>query len=885
MAIPKSLLDIISRATAKSTPATLGSIPTTLGDIPRGREAMTFPVGEGVPTKYRTVETPAGFMSVPEAQEKIKELAAQAPPRETLLTATIPELLMRNVKEILQDVEGKAFKQYAANNPIRAKEMEKMPTIFLSSEMRNKALNQGKITQEEHRLIGNAFPEIAVPMGGLHFVSGKAVMTEKVARQILKVKKGATQQQISRAYNTQLHKPEIFRKVIKGTTKKYGLSGAQELDILTRARDTLLGKVKPITTTQEAVKFLTGKDVTIKPPVKPSVKPPTTYELALPKPIAKPTILQQQLKKPEISKFITPSDRYARTLGVYELIEPSIVAKRALELERASKLNDVDKLNQAFNKIKKVGIAEKAKAVVTGKVVSSLEGLSNKLDKFETASAAGLTGKEAEIFTEMKSLKEGMLERVNEIRKLVDLKPIEDTKAYLTQIRKLPGMKDLAEKYPIPDEVKSIDLFKNPFKALKVMVSVDLKQIYLEQPTLLFEEQIKDITMPAETKKWVVDYVDQAILGKPTPLDNFTNETFERLGIRQAIDMMMKPFGKTTGFNAVKQMTGQMGRLIHSGVMWGRAILATRNHTQKLLGLGIYGIKSFAKASFPASKELKDTIKGMDFWKSSNRKFLESEVGLSNSMISNLEKLGYKLYAHSHISNVTHTMKTAYYAGKELVDNSKYAELGWTMDDVTREMEFGAETAQYWYNIMSMPEIFRSGTLKPLVQLQSWWMNYTMNYWREMITRLTTGKTGWGKKIPWKWRLASLRHVITSLIFVGGMMEAFDIDYTRTSLLGAMPSGLSPAGQFVGGLWSYIVADTDYQRTQAVNDMKYSYKAFIPGSVAYREFLDLWSGDKSLKEYLFHTEKKKKPKEFKVKNYSNTSGGSSGDFKVKNYTK
>jgi len=164
-------------------------------------------------------------------------------------------------------------------------------------------------------------------------------------------------------------------------------------------------------------------------------------------------------------------------------------------------------------------------------------------------------------------------------------------------------------------------------------------------------------------------------------------------------------------------------------------------------------------------------------------------------------------------------------------------------------------SAQYWYNLMGMPEVFRSGALKPIFTLQSWWMNYTTNYWRELLHRLFTGRTGWGKEIPLKWRLGAGRHVLTSIIFIEAFKRAFGLDYKQVALLGVLPSYLSPPGQIVAGLFKYVTADTDYQKTQALNQMKWSWKAFVPGSKATQEFLDAWNGEISIKELFFYVEK------------------------------
>ena len=124
-----------------------------------------------------------------------------------------------------------------------------------------------------------------------------------------------------------------------------------------------------------------------------------------------------------------------------------------------------------------------------------------------------------------------------------------------------------------------------------------------------------------------------------------------------------------------------------------------------------------------------------------------------------------------------------------------------------------------------------------------------------MLHRLFTGKTGWGKEIPLKWRLGAGRHILTSLAFIYGIKMAFGLDYRQVALLGVLPAYLSPPGQFAIGLLKFVGADNDYQRSQGWNQMKWSYKSFLPGSYAISEWKDVWNGEITIKELLFYVEK------------------------------
>ena len=699
---------------------------------------------------------------------------------------------------------------------------------------------------------------------GAFALKGKPFTSMTAAKALtLEGKVPATTQQMAEAHIIAKSKEMIsslgkvkpqYRALAKGMTGKTSMKEMTKVEA--ESFLTALKQIQP--------RFIHG---VIKPPVIPTTKQLTT-----------PDFFVREFKKPTFATHLTPSDRYARTLGTYDLIEPLIKAKTKLLLERQKIFNWLDNKEKEVFKLEKVSLLAKAKAGIKAKPTVAHEKWFDLLDKNTTAVDAGLTGKSAEVFDELRGLTESILQRTNEVRLQVGLDPIQSLKSYITHIEDVISKKVTKEKYPFPEEIKywlnyiqpkhifnptalhrfledKPSLLKNPFKALKTMAAMDLKQIYLEKPNLLFKEQLSALKgqIPADTKKWTELYVNQVIKGFPTPLDEMTNNTLNTLGITKVLDKMLAPFGRTVGINPAREISGALSRLIHDAVIWGRMKLVIRNHTQKLLTLGLYDTKSFAKAMFPAGKDLQKLIKSNDFWKISNREFMER---LPEGMLGKLEQIGYKPYGHSHISNIGFSMKTAYYASMDLVKNPKYAKLGWTEEDAIKEMEFGANTTQYWYNTMGMPDIYRSAIGRTFGVLQSWWMNYTMKYWREMLSRGFTGKTGWGKEIPVKWRLGALRHIIASLLFVEGTRRALGWDYKRIALFAVLPTYLSPPAQIVTGIYNYMFATSDWQKTKAKNQILSSWKAFVPGSMAWRDFYKAQE-ESNLEELFFYTEKEK----------------------------
>jgi len=177
---------------------------------------------------------------------------------------------------------------------------------------------------------------------------------------------------------------------------------------------------------------------------------------------------------------------------------------------------------------------------------------------------------------------------------------------------------------------------------------------------------------------------------------------------------------------------------------------------------------------------------------------------------------------------------------------------------LSREMEFGASATQYQYIPMGMPGIFRYKALIPLTRLQSWWMNYFTKFLREATHRALKGRPSWsgedGPTLPWSRRVNFLKYVI-----IGGAILT-SLGYKKSFMLGVAPTYLSPAGQVALGFYNYATATEDWQRKRALNQIYYSWKAFIPGSLAWRDFMAVWNGEKELNEILFYgKEEAKKP--------------------------
>jgi len=631
-------------------------------------------------------------------------------------------------------------------------------------------------------------------------------------------------------------------------------------------------KSKVVDTVVDVIKSLSEmeKETATRIPEVP-VEPIESTEIAtLPEP-------EPQFGEPTLAQYVTPQDRYIYTLGLQDVLMPQIKAKTALLLERQKLEGWVDQMEQDY--LTKAGTTTKAK--FTSWVKNTPTKDHTKFWSWLNTPKMKLKDvplDHREMYKNSRKLSDDIIDRVNVIREHVGLEPIKYLAGYVRYIYDLSTQKSIKENHPLPPDVeywtkkstskhvfnptalkrkgKTEGLVKDPFKALKAMIAVDLKQIYLERPNLLFKEQMKELTksgkLPVSTRIWAEGFMNVVINGFPSDLDKQTDRSLEKMKIPQVMDAVLKPVNRTWGPSSIRNISDGIGRLVHNAVIWGRMKLPVRNHTQKFLPLGLYDSKAFLTGIRPAPPECEKMIKESDFFNISRAAYMEA---MPAGALNKLEKIGFTPYSHSHMSNVLFTMKVAYHAGMELVNNPKYAELGWTMDDVKAEMDFGANTCQYWYNAMGVPELYRHKTLAPLFKLQSWPMNYAFKYWREMLHRFFTGKTSLGKKIPTKWRLGALRHIMATLLLIHGFKKGLGLNYTQMGLLGVLPAYLSPPGQVVAGLAKLVGADNDREKNEAYRMLKNSWQAFLPGSGVWRDAAKVWSGEEPIEYLFFHTAK------------------------------
>ena len=620
----------------------------------------------------------------------------------------------------------------------------------------------------------------------------------------------------------------------------------------------------------------------------------------------------RKFKEPTLSRLLTSQTYYAEILGVKPLTEPLELAKQNFDLQYRNLANAVDKQIKTINKIGKTGLREKTVAKIKNKPTRAVQEMRDLLDKYEEP-PTWLSPEKKAVFNWFRNLNRTILKGENEVRAKLDLEPIKYRKAYVRHTAEAMAKEMLMGKYPFPEGLKYwsqrmvgkkifnpmefqrqlADDLENYFTkdlafATKSMLWTGLKEIHLSQPLRAFSEQLgalsKDLpvyeglspeelrqvravsVMPASTKKWLVDYVNQVIKGQQTFLDEEVNRIVVNSGLGGLLNKALKPFGRTIGQKPITGFFQKTGRAIISGVMGWRPKQLIRNKFQLIQNLALYSTKSNLKGFLPANKQIKELL--------NESTFLKGYTGfeeLPTNIQQRLEKLWLAPYQWTAVSNVKQTMKVAYWDTLELITKPKYRKYGWAdpartykepkgflypseKERLLKEMEFGAGATQYSYIPMGMPELFRHKALIPITRLQSWWMNYFAKFTREAIHRAIKGETMYGARLPWSRRLGYLRY----LVLGGSILTA--MGYKKSFLLGVAPTYLSPAAQITLGFYNYVTASSDWQKTMAKKRIYQSWRAFIPGSLAWKDYSDVWAGKKPLESLFLYTKPKKKIK-------------------------
>ncbi|KKN65898.1 hypothetical protein LCGC14_0477150 [marine sediment metagenome] len=605
--------------------------------------------------------------------------------------------------------------------------------------------------------------------------------------------------------------------------------------------------------------------------------------------------------KPTAVKFLTSQVYYAQVLGLKPLTNPLELAKVDFDLAYRAMSNAVDaklrEVNKAWGVSSKEIIESKAKNIPT-KGSSALRDL---LDKTEEP-PAGLTPKQEELFTWFRNLNRSIINGENEVRRAMGVEEISYRQAYVRHVPDEMARNIIEGTHPIPPSLQywakklvskkvfnpmelhrqlSDDLAKLYSKdlafATKNMVYTGLKEIHLAQPLRAFTERMGALTdiMPASTRKWVTDYINQVIKGQQTEWDESINAIVTESGIGGVIDTFLKPFNRTLGQRPVTRLAQTIGNMtIYSvlGLPRPRLIrLMIRNVFQRTQELALHGVVPTLKSFLPDPKALKEL--------KSKSRYLKSYTGIEEwptDLLGKLGKIPLAPYQFTATLNADRGMSTAYHDYGKFITDKKYKDMvgrtgkRWASEKRTyteekgflypeeqkillEEMELATRATQYQYIGMGMPEIFRHKTLIPFTRLQSWWMNHFTMFHREAFHRFAYGETMSGYPLPWSSRVNWLKYLL-----LGGAILT-SMGYTASYLIKVLPHNESPFAQFAIGLFKYVSATSDWTRAQAKWDMQSSWKAMVPGAMAADEIQKLWTGEMPIWQALFYGREEEGP--------------------------
>ena len=599
--------------------------------------------------------------------------------------------------------------------------------------------------------------------------------------------------------------------------------------------------------------------------------------------------------KPTPLSLLTSDVYYGQVLGVHPLVEPLELAKVDFDLAHRAMVNAIAKQINTVNKAFGVSVAEKLSAKIEGRPTKGVAKLRDLLDKFEEAPAE-LTKQQKAVFNWFRNLNRTIINGENEVRRGLGLPEIGYREAYVRHIPDVMAEEILRGLHPLPPSLEywsrrivskkifnpmefhrqlSDDLAKLYTKdlaqATRNMVYTGLKEIHLAQPLKAFTERmgaLQDV-MPASTRKWVVDFVNQRIKGQQTEWDAGINRIVTESGFGGLMNDILRPYQLSLGGRPVTRFAETIGRgtiLAVLGLPRPRLLrLLVRNLFQRTQELALHNPIAVIKGFVFEKGKLKELL--------DKSRFLKGYTGIEDfpvDLMGKLERIALAPYQTTAVINARQAMRTTYHDILPFFTKLKHKDLGWASPKRTytepkgflypeeetlmlAEMELAARATQYQYIGLGMPGIFRNKTLIPLTRLQSWWMNHFFVFHREAAHRFLYGATRLGHKLPWTKRVNYLIY----LLYGGAILTS--MGYGMSYLWKVIPHYLSPVGQLMTGLLTYVAASSDWEREKGKREIYSSWKAIVPGPLAWEEFQKLWSGEMPLWQMFFYGREEEGP--------------------------
>lgn len=600
-----------------------------------------------------------------------------------------------------------------------------------------------------------------------------------------------------------------------------------------------------------------------------------------------------KFREPTVGHHITAQLYEAERLGLGSIIKPLADADINRIMQTGKAYNQVDAWSNQVNQLAGISKRQARKLHRQGRVTEAESHMAKLLDTHEEA-PEDLSKEETNLFNEMRNYTQFILTEKNKARAKEGLEPIPYRTGYIPHIAEetaqaikrgdmdhvpqdiLYWMKKKAstEIYdPREFERQLAEKIGERFSTdlnmlLKTMSWTGMKDIHLRNPLTHWKQQVELMknVIPANTRQWMDRFVAHSIKKQQTTTDAHINNIVNATGLKGLINKVLRPFG--TQIVSKKPLTDffqTLGRMNIYGTMAFRPKLWIRNTFQRLQNIALYGVKNTIKGSMPSNDPALNEL--LD-----KSTFLLSYTGVEDLNAKDggvLKRFGLGVYQWTATANAKSAMKAAYYSVMPLITDPKHKDLGWadprrTGDEpkgflydsekqvLLKEMEFGAGATQYQYIGVAMPSVFRHKAMVPFTRLQSWWMNYFMQFNREAMIRTFTGKTGYGKSIPASWRANYAKYTL----FGGAILQ--HLGYGASFMAGAAPATVAPTAMAMWALYMVATADREGDKKKAWAQFTRALQTFVPGGLAIREIKQLLSGEKDLTDYFFYKKKKEK---------------------------
>ncbi len=633
---------------------------------------------------------------------------------------------------------------------------------------------------------------------------------------------------------------------------------------------------------------------------------------------------REGVQAPGMLSLLTPAETYATVLRVDDVMAPIFNAKNIVDDTMYNVGQYTKYLMGEWKRLAGgTSASEKIQGVVFNKaskaqqeVFDFLTGVKWKGLSPEAAAQAreatlkSYTPEQQHILKELRLLTESAFARTNEYREFMGLKKIEHLDDYLPQLYKAPkyGAK-AGEAFQVTGESKTLggdifdpremhrtvdapnpnEIINDPAALVNALWHNELKTMYLTAPKKALDFQLKRYehlgqgAIPQPTKEWITKTVEHVVLGRIHGIDNIINKSLDNTGLLTVLETSMNAFGRSLGSNPIRTIANAYSREWDRAFIAGRPKMPLRNYLQNFLISAFTDGKVVARAMVPDAmqpKWMKDMMQETLMYKRTMRTpMLDKEAF---SAMEGIEKAAFAPYEASQIYNVKTALQSGLRQVEEYIKNPKYKSVGFRSKQRTgneppdffypeeralmlKEANSIANNSQFDYSTMAKVPLLQSATGRMLGKYLSYPIHMAGSFGREVVHRAVTGHPSWDIKgeinLP-----THIRHGYVKLMAYGVAAtlaaRKAGIDIGSAMPWGAMPRDMGTGWQAIEGLANAYASLMDGDTANAKRNAGRALGLILPVRYgrAVKDIKDVVTGEKTVKEYLTYTVKKKKEK-------------------------